>query len=150
MVLTAGCAVQTEETSGGGEEIHMTEDGEYYTFQDVEGNSYDAPLLSDVPQCTYDFDHLKTDETTGYKSFEENDALWITNNINLNNLWLTNDISTNGVWLDTSVTGSITSQTLTVIVPASFAANVEQFNAMKADLNVIRLSGTRLNIQIAQ
>ena len=29
MVLTAGCAVQTEETSGGGEEIHMTEDGEY-------------------------------------------------------------------------------------------------------------------------
>ena len=88
--------------------------------------------------------------TIGYKSFEENDALWITNNINLNNLWLTNDISTNGVWLDTSVTGSITSQTLTVIVPASFAANVEQFNAMKADLNVIRLSGTRLNIQIAQ
>ena len=45
MVLTAGCAVQTEETSGGGEEIHMTEDGEYYTFQDVEGNSYEAPLL---------------------------------------------------------------------------------------------------------
>ena len=71
MVLTAGCAVQTEETSGGGEEIHMTEDGEYYTFQDVEGNSYEAPLLSDVPQCTYDFDHLKTDETTGHKSFKD-------------------------------------------------------------------------------
>ena len=71
MVLTAGCAVQTEETSGGGEEIHMTEDGEYYTFQDVEGNSYEAPLLSDVPQCTYDFDHLKTDETIGYKSFKD-------------------------------------------------------------------------------
>lgn len=70
-VLTAGCAAQTEETSGGGENIHMTEDGECYTFQDVEGNSYEAPLLPDVPQCTYDFEHLKTDEATAYKSFED-------------------------------------------------------------------------------
>ena len=69
-VLLTGCAVQTEETSGGGEDIHMTEDGEYYTFQDVEGNSYEAPLLADVPQCTYDFDNLETDETTGYKKFD--------------------------------------------------------------------------------
>lgn len=73
-VLASGCAARTEETSGGGEDIHMTEEGGYYTFQDVEGNSYEAPLLPDVPQCTYDFDHLETDETTGYKSFgdEEN------------------------------------------------------------------------------
>ena len=70
-VLMAGCSVQTEETSGGGEDIHITKDGEYYTFQDVEGNRYEAPLLPDVPQCTYDFEHLKTDEATGYKSFED-------------------------------------------------------------------------------
>ena len=70
-VLASGCAARTEETSGGGEDIHMTEEGGYYTFQDVEGNSYEAPLLPDVPQCTYDFDHLKTDETTGYKSFKD-------------------------------------------------------------------------------
>ena len=70
-VLLTGCAIQTEETSGGGEDIHMTEDGEYYTFQDVEGNSYEAPLLADVPQCTYDFDNLETDETTGYKKFDD-------------------------------------------------------------------------------
>ena len=49
----------------------MKDEGEYYTFQDVEGNSYEAPLLTDVPRCTYDFDHLKTDETTEYKSFED-------------------------------------------------------------------------------
>nr|WP_294491796.1 glycoside hydrolase family 25 protein [uncultured Mediterraneibacter sp.] len=67
---------QTEESSAGGEHIHMTEDGEYYTFLDVEGNSYEAPLLENVPKCTYDFQHLTTDETTGYKSFrdEENNV----------------------------------------------------------------------------
>ncbi len=49
----------------------MTEDGGYYTFLDVEGNSYEAALLTDVPECTYDFDNLETDETTGYKSFDD-------------------------------------------------------------------------------
>ncbi len=74
LLVQSGCAVRTEEAAGGGESIHMTEKGEYYTFRDVEGNSYDAPLLSGVPKCTYDFDYLETDETTGYKSFvdEEN------------------------------------------------------------------------------
>lgn len=75
LLLLSGCAGQTEETSAdGGEDIHMTEDGEYFTFKDVEGNSYEAPLLTDVPECTYDFTYLQTDETTGYKSFtdEEN------------------------------------------------------------------------------
>ena len=71
-VLTAGCASQAEETSaGGGEDIHVTEEGSYYTFEDVEGNAYEAPLLSDVPPCTYDFSHLVTEEETGYKSFHD-------------------------------------------------------------------------------
>lgn len=70
-ILMCGCTMQTEETTVGGEDIHTTEEGQYYTFEDVEGNSYEAPLLKDVPECTYDFDHLKTDETTGYKSFED-------------------------------------------------------------------------------
>lgn len=39
-------------------------------FQDVEENRYEAPLLSDVPKCTYDFSDLKTDEQTGYKSYQ--------------------------------------------------------------------------------
>ena len=46
------------------------EEGEYI-FQDVEGNEYEAPLLSDVPKCTYNFSKLKTDEETGYKSFHD-------------------------------------------------------------------------------
>ena len=71
MAFRLGCTVRTEETPGGGEDIRMTEDGEYYTFQDVEGNSYEAPLIPDVPQCTYDFEHLETDGTTGYKSFTD-------------------------------------------------------------------------------
>ena len=73
--LMCGCEAEVEESSAdGGEDIHTTEEGAYYTFQDVEENTYEAPLLSDVPKCTYDFEHLKTDETTGYKSFydEEN------------------------------------------------------------------------------
>ena len=48
------------------------QDGEKkrYCFQDVEENRYEAPLLSDVPKCTYDFSDLKTDEQTGYKSYQ--------------------------------------------------------------------------------
>ncbi len=42
-----------------------------YTFRDVEENEYEAPLLSGVPKCTYDFSKLKTDEETGYKSFHD-------------------------------------------------------------------------------
>ena len=42
-----------------------------YTFQDVEGNEYEASLLSGVPRCTYDFSYLKTDEETGYKSYHD-------------------------------------------------------------------------------
>lgn len=53
-----------------GEPGEQAEQG-YYTFQDVEGNSYEAPLLAGVPRCTYDFSNLKTDEDTGYKSFRD-------------------------------------------------------------------------------
>lgn len=68
-LLLTGCMPHDRTMSGGGENIHMTEQGEFYTFEDAEGNSYDAPLLSDVPKCTYDFEHLETDETTGYKYY---------------------------------------------------------------------------------
>lgn len=57
-----------EENKGG---IHKTKDGEFYTFQDVEGRSYEALLLEDVPQCSYDFSCLTTDQATGYKSYND-------------------------------------------------------------------------------
>ena len=73
-LLLGGCAMQDEAAmTEGGENIQATESGEVYTFQDVEGNEYEAPLLEDVPQCTYDFSCLKTDETTGYKSYNDDE-----------------------------------------------------------------------------
>ena len=73
-LLLGGCAMQDEAaTTEGGENIQAAESGEVYTFQDVEGNEYEAPLLEDVPQCTYDFSCLKTDETTGYKSYNDDE-----------------------------------------------------------------------------
>ena len=38
---------------------------------DVEGNVYNAPLLGDVPECTYDPGCLVTDEKTGYKHYTD-------------------------------------------------------------------------------
>lgn len=60
-----------EEDSRGGSRIYETEKGLCYTFQDEEGNDYDAPLLENVPRCSYDFKYLKTDETTGFKSYAD-------------------------------------------------------------------------------
>lgn len=87
LLLTA-CSPEAEETgaeAGGADDTDSVEemsgpsiyekDGQkYYTFQDVEGNSYDAVLQETVPPCTYDFSLLKTEEETGYKSYidEEN------------------------------------------------------------------------------
>lgn len=42
-----------------------------YTFLDVEGNSYEAELLENVPKCTYDFQYLSVDEETGYRSYTD-------------------------------------------------------------------------------
>lgn len=42
-----------------------------YTFQDAEGNSYEAELLEKVPKCRYDFSCLSTDEETGFKSYTD-------------------------------------------------------------------------------
>lgn len=72
LFLTA-CSVPIRETGAdltdgemeGGIQIEEQD----FVFQDVEGNRYEAPLLSDVPKCTYDFSHLDTDESTGYKSY---------------------------------------------------------------------------------
>lgn len=75
--LLTACAEKGEETmaemsseENKGKPGEQAEQG-YYTFQDVEGNSYEAPLLDGVPRCTYDFSNLKTDEDTGYKSFRD-------------------------------------------------------------------------------
>lgn len=77
-VTLPACSRQSQETGADLAEAEADaqngpEDGKYI-FQDVEGNEYEVPLLSDVPKCTYDFSKLKTDEETGYKSFcdEEN------------------------------------------------------------------------------
>lgn len=63
-----------EESEKGGVSIYEKDGGKYYSFQDVEENCYEAPLLEDVPLNTYDFSLLETDEETGYKSYtdEEN------------------------------------------------------------------------------
>lgn len=79
VTVLAGCVMSETEQSGGsaedaptgGEDIRVEEDGEYYTFLDVEGNSYEAPLLESVPKCSYDFRYLTTDEATGYKSYRD-------------------------------------------------------------------------------
>ena len=65
-VLLGACESSASEEKGasGESRIYETEDGTYYTFQDVEGNSYDAPLLDNVPRCSYNLDYLKTDEET--------------------------------------------------------------------------------------
>ena len=62
-----GIQIETEEENAGGD----GGEEEYYVFQDVEGNSYEAALLGSVPKCTYDFSYLETDEETGYKSFHD-------------------------------------------------------------------------------
>ena len=71
MLALSGCTARTEETTAGGENIHVTDDGVYYSFQNVEGKEFEAPLLDGVPKCTYDFSCLETDEETGYKSFSD-------------------------------------------------------------------------------
>ncbi len=59
----AGSADIYEEGGNGGQEM--------YTFFDVEGNRYEAPLLESVPKCMYDFSCLTADEATGYKSYSD-------------------------------------------------------------------------------
>ena len=74
--LLAACSGQAEETGAElaeEEARNGPEEGEY-TFQDVEGNEYEAPLLSDVPRCTYDLTKIKTDKETGFKSFHDEES----------------------------------------------------------------------------
>ena len=71
--LLAACSGQAEETGAElaeEEARNGPEDGEYI-FQDAEGNEYEAPLLPDVPKCTYDLTKIRTDEETGRKSFHD-------------------------------------------------------------------------------
>lgn len=60
-----------EAVTAGGEQIRQTEDGKYYSFEDADGTVYEAPLLDEVPACTYDFSCLSTDDRTGWKSFHD-------------------------------------------------------------------------------
>ncbi len=73
-VAMSACSGRLQETGADLAEEEETqnslEEGTY-TFRDVEENEYEAPLLSGVPKCTYDFSKLKTDEETGYKSFHD-------------------------------------------------------------------------------
>lgn len=82
LFLLGGCArrepqgAQSEadgsaETEEGIEVIRHDDGKAYYLFQDVEENSYEAPLLESVPKCAYDLSYLETDEETGYKSFHD-------------------------------------------------------------------------------
>lgn len=83
ILFLPSCAGPAQETGGSVSEapeedaaereggIHETEDGESYTFRDVEGQEYKAPLLKNVPACPYDFSYLKTDKKTGYKSYHD-------------------------------------------------------------------------------
>lgn len=69
LVLASGC-VACEESHP--EEITIEPENtneETYTFLDVEGNSYEAPLLKNVPLCSYNPDCFVMDEKTGYKSY---------------------------------------------------------------------------------
>lgn len=54
---------------------NTVDNGNYYVFEDVEGNEYKAPLLDDVPRCTYDFSGMETDEESGFKYFPEENGV---------------------------------------------------------------------------
>lgn len=76
LLLLGGCqrqgqVVGTEDDNTAGIDIEEEDGKDIYVFQDVEGNEYEAELLPDVPQCTYDFSRLETDESTGYKSYRD-------------------------------------------------------------------------------
>lgn len=81
-LLLTGCGGHARETSADGQgktaqDLEIAVEGtdqassDRFTFQDVEGNSYEAELLDGVPRCAYDFTYLKTDEATGYKSYHD-------------------------------------------------------------------------------
>ena len=42
-----------------------------YTFEDVEGNSYQAELLDEVAKNPYNFKNLVTDPESGYKTYSD-------------------------------------------------------------------------------
>lgn len=78
--LLASCGIESEEPAeseaeevGGGIVIENKDGRDYYMFQDVEENSYQAELLSSVPECAYDFAHLSVDEESGYKLYRDDE-----------------------------------------------------------------------------
>lgn len=71
--LITGCQKESGKTEKKAENIKKsTTKEEEYTFVDVYGNSYEAPLLSEVPKHTYDFSNLK--EENGFKAYYDVDG----------------------------------------------------------------------------
>ncbi|OUP86430.1 Lyzozyme M1 (1,4-beta-N-acetylmuramidase) [Lachnoclostridium sp. An169] len=76
-LLTTACQVRGGENAGedtgdvSGITIEEKDGTRYFHFQDVEENEYEAELLETVPECTYNFEYLFTDDETGYKSFAD-------------------------------------------------------------------------------
>ncbi len=76
VLFLAGCRMQGEATGtekDNSKGIDIEEEGgkKVYSFCDKEGKRYSTELLTDVPECTYDFSHLKTDKETGYKYYKD-------------------------------------------------------------------------------
>lgn len=73
-ILLSACSGQEEKKSDpgmNGVTIEKKDGQNYYIFQDADGNSYEAPLLENVPRSSYNFSVLKTDETTGIRSYTD-------------------------------------------------------------------------------
>lgn len=76
LLLLAGCQKQgqiagSDDDNTAGIDIEEEDGKDIYVFRDVEGNKYEADLLPGVPRCTYDFSHLETEKSTGYKSYRD-------------------------------------------------------------------------------
>ncbi|MDD2978852.1 MAG: N-acetylmuramoyl-L-alanine amidase [Hespellia sp.] len=69
LLVCLGClsACTRKGQAGSGSQSDVSSPKATYTFQDINGKKYEAPLLENVPKCTYDYDNL-TDEK-GIKSY---------------------------------------------------------------------------------
>ena len=73
-ILETGPDPEGAQQEQSGPSVYEKNGEEYYSFQDVEGNSFEAPLLPDVPKCPYDLSLLETDGETGYKSYADEES----------------------------------------------------------------------------
>lgn len=76
ILFLSGCRMQgeatgTEKDNSKGIDIEEEDGKKVYSFYDKEGKRYETELLTDIPECTYDFSYLQTDEETGYKYYSD-------------------------------------------------------------------------------